>query len=119
MDPLPGENEIELLFKAVCASDIATVREFIQLIDVNEKDQFGASLLHHSAAIRNPAITICLLENNAEPNCYDQKRWTPLHTACSNAHLEVQSKSLWFSSFLSNSPRLSMLYWSTKQIQTL
>lgn len=85
------DADIKLLFKAIGAGDLATVREFIHYIDVNQKDDFGASLLHHAASGRNPSIARTLLESKANPDAKDQNQWTPLHTACSNANIEVRT----------------------------
>lgn len=83
------DEDIKLLFKAIGAGDLATVREFIHFIDINQKDEFGASLLHHAAFGRNPNIARTLLESKANPDAKDHNKWTPLHTACSNANIEV------------------------------
>ncbi|XP_043927282.1 unconventional myosin-XVI [Protopterus annectens] len=49
--------------------------------NVNEKNDEGVTLLHIACASGYKDVVALLLENRADPDCTDNKYWTPLHLA--------------------------------------
>ena len=83
------EAMIRRMFEAIKTNDITTIKELIDVVNVDEKDKFKVSLLHHAASEGHLEAATFLISRGANVNCTDQNNWTPLHAACNAAKLEV------------------------------
>lgn len=69
------------LQQAIRENNVALVRQYSQMEDVNTVDSSGLTALHHAASSNKNEVVIMLLNNKADINCQDQQSLTPLHVA--------------------------------------
>jgi ankyrin repeat protein len=80
---------------AIRQGNIAAARNAItQGVDVNIKDQYSVSALHHAASSNMVELGGVLLDHGADINSRDLNHWTPLHAASIGGHLEVSNRSI-------------------------
>ena len=66
-------------FDAIYSNNIQSLREYLQVGDVNVKNERGMSLLHYAISFGNADIFDLLLENFIDVNIQDSKGDTPAH----------------------------------------
>ena len=67
--------------QAIRENNVALVRQYSQMEDVNTLDSSGLSALHHAASSNQTEVVIMLLDSKADINCQGQQLLTPLHIA--------------------------------------
>ena len=67
--------------QAIRENNVALVRQYSQMEDVNTLDSNGLSALHHAASSNQTDVVIMLLDSKADINCQGQQFLTPLHIA--------------------------------------
>ena len=67
--------------QAIRENNVALVRQYSQIEDVNTVDSSGWTALHHAASCNQNEVVIMLLNNKANINCQGQQLLTPLHVA--------------------------------------
>lgn len=70
---------LEKIFQAIEENNSDFIEKNIKNIDINQKNNFGHSLLHRASYFGNCKIIKLLLDNNADINILDEYNETPLH----------------------------------------
>ncbi len=68
------------IFQAIEEENINFIKENLDKIDVNQKDDIGYSLLHRAVYYGNCKIVRLLLTSGANINILDNDNFTPLHS---------------------------------------
>ena len=77
-----NEQNAKLFFDAIKQNDIEAVEVLLEEgVDVNAKDNYGATPLISAAFFGYTEIAELLLEAGADPNIKDKDGWTPLMIA--------------------------------------
>jgi hypothetical protein len=88
--PRPSPGPAASLNKAVLDGDLEQVRSLILSgADVNAKDKFGGTPLHHAANAGHKNVAELLIANGADLNAKRQEGWTPLHIAAAWGNIDV------------------------------
>ena len=69
------------LQQAIRENNVALVRQYSRMEDINTVDSNGLTALHHAASSNQNEVVIMLLDNKADINCQGQQLLTPLHVA--------------------------------------
>ena len=69
------------LQQAIRENNVALVRQYSQIEDVNTIHSSGLTALHHAASSNQTEVVLVLLDNKADINCQGQQLITPLHVA--------------------------------------
>lgn len=69
------------LQQAIRENNVALVRQYSQIEDVNTMDSSGLTALHHAASSNQTEVVLVLLDSKADINCQGQQLLTPLHVA--------------------------------------
>jgi len=65
------------------------MRPVLKVLDNNVKGEDGNSVLYLLVGHQNYSAVRQLLEDNADPNCFNEKMNTPLHLAMMKANIDI------------------------------
>jgi uncharacterized protein len=83
------------IFTIARFGDISLFKKKFTSEKINEKDEFGIGLLHHSIAGKNFDIALFLIENRINLNMTDEDGNTPLHLIAEHPNLDVAKDILY------------------------
>ncbi|HWB21009.1 MAG TPA: ankyrin repeat domain-containing protein [Phycisphaerales bacterium] len=82
------------LHDAAQAGAIDAVSSLATVSNVNARSFLGMTPLHLAADLKDPAATLTLLDDGADPSVTDSFGWTPLHAAAAAGSAQVESALL-------------------------
>jgi uncharacterized protein len=82
------------IFTIARFGDITLFKNKFVLEKINEKDEFGIGLLHHSIAGENFDIAMFLIKNRIDVNLTDEDGNTSLHLIAENPNINVAKEIL-------------------------
>ena len=87
----PTPTPTEQLLKACETGDAAKVTELLASrgVDINCKDQYANTPLHHACSNGHAHVALLLLDIGADTSVQSWNGSSPLHYACQNDHTEV------------------------------
>jgi Ankyrin repeats (3 copies) len=84
-----GITEQEKFFKVVKEGDLATIKNLVGKVNVNEQDAFGKTALWIAVFRNDLNMVKFLLDNGAEPNISRLFATTPVEEAIKNRYLDI------------------------------